>query len=228
MLFLLMTLAVVSAEMNSIVGHKSAYLFEDTDCDEDVETSWLPNDDIRRSWGVRPTGSGKWGYSANVPPYSPPYQKTGHPSDVFDGDAESGYVWKTVSLLGENCPADSTNCKILTIGGDEVAAYNQGSEGRRCYNCHGVSSCANPEMTAHPMCSTAICDYCEGLSASMVFDTESPALIKEVSVTVQNERRSPRSIKVYYSPRERGGPVLRVRFPHDGEPAAGRGVVRRC
>ena len=206
MLFLLMTLAVVSAEMNSIVGHKSAYLFEDTDCDEDVETSWLPNDDIRRSWGVSPTGSGKWGYSANVPPYSPPYQKTGHPSDVFDGDAESGYVWKTVSLLGENCPADSTNCKILTIGGDEVAAYNQGSEGRRCYNCHGVSSCANPEMTAHPMCSTAICDYCEGLSASMVFDTESPALIKEVSVTVQNERRSPRSIKVFYSPESVVGP----------------------
>ena len=206
MSFLLMILAVVSAEMNSIVGRGSSFLFEDSDCDTEAELAWLPNDDIRRSWGVRPTGYGKWGYSANVPPYSPPYQKTGHPADVFDGDAASGYVWKTVSLNGEDCPADSTNCQILTIDGNTIAAYNQGAGGRVCHGCHGVSGCSDEAMTAHPMCSTAVCDYCENLNAVMAFDTESPALIKSVGITIQNERRSPRTIKVYYSPESIVGP----------------------
>ena len=58
MSFLLMILAVVSAEMNSIVGRGSSFLFEDSDCDTEAELAWLPNDDIRRSWGVRPTGYG--------------------------------------------------------------------------------------------------------------------------------------------------------------------------
>ena len=199
LMLLLMTVMVVSAEVNSVVAHPSAVLFDDDRCTSVASMSWLPSDELRHSWGSRPKGYGKWGYTANVPPYIPPYQTTGHPADVFDGDQDTGFVWKTASIASENCPADSGNCQILTINGDDIAAYNQKDGGRRCYGCQGVSACTDVEMSAHPLCSTAMCEYCENLSAYMIFDTQNPALIQTIAVTVQNERRSPRTIVVYYA-----------------------------
>ena len=116
---MLMTGIVVSAENRAFVGQPNTFFFDSGDCEEEGVDSWLPNESIRESWGARPSGYGKWGYTANLPPYSPRYQKTGHPADIFDGDNTSGYVWKTVSLSGDNCPADSTNCQVITLD-DEV------------------------------------------------------------------------------------------------------------
>ena len=107
-------------------------------------------------WGTRPEGYGKWGYTANLPPYSPRYQKTGHPADIFDGDSTTGYVWKTVSLTGDNCPADSTNCKTAVLGNEHLTIYNQLEGGRKCYGCQGVAACANEDFTVSPLCANAV------------------------------------------------------------------------
>ena len=130
---------------------------------------------------------------------------------MFDGDSTSGFVWKTVTLSNEECPSDNSNCQILTINGDEIAAYNQKQGGRRCYGCQGVSTCSGVEMSAHPLCSTAVCEYCENLNAYMMFDTVTPALVQTIGITVQNERRSPRVINVYYSRDSISGPFYLFR-----------------
>lgn len=207
----LMILAVVSVNADSVVAHPSSIYFDDARCTTEASLRWLPDDELRQSWGSRPKGYGKWGYTANVPPYIPPYQTTGHPADVFDGDSTSGFVWKTVTLSNEECPSDNSNCHILTINGDEIAAYNQKQGGRRCYGCQGVSTCSGVEMSAHPLCSTAVCEYCENLNAYMMFDTVTPALVQTIGITVQNERRSPRVINVYYSRDSISGPFYLFR-----------------
>ena len=204
-MLLLMTVMVVSAEISSVVAHPSSILFEDDRCDSAASMSWLPTDEIRQSWGSRPKGYGKWGYTANVPPYVPPYQTTGHPADVFDGEDTTGFIWKTISIVSESCHNNTDNCQMLTINGDRIAAYNQKEGGRRCSGCQGVSTCTD-DVSAHPACSTAMCDWCENLSASMVFDTQKPALIQAINVTIQNERRSPRTIVVYYARDSISGP----------------------
>ena len=206
-----MILAVVSVNADSVVAHPSSIYFDDARCTTEASLRWLPDDELRQSWGSRPKGYGKWGYTANVPPYIPPYQTTGHPADVFDGDSTSGFVWKTVTLSNEECPSDNSNCQILTINGDEIAAYNQKQGGRRCYGCQGVSTCSGVEMSAHPLCSTAVCEYCENLNAYMMFDTVTPALVQTIGITVQNERRSPRVINVYYSRDSISGPFYLFR-----------------
>lgn len=96
-----MILAVVSVNADSVVAHPSSIYFDDARCTTEASLRWLPDDELRQSWGSRPKGYGKWGYTANVPPYIPPYQTTGHPADVFDGDSTSGFVWKTVTLSNE-------------------------------------------------------------------------------------------------------------------------------
>ena len=193
-----MAVFAVSADSSAIVGRVSTVKIPAA-CGSSGFLEFLPNDAIRRSWGDRPTGYGKWGYAANVPPYSPPYQKTGHPADVFDGDLSTGYVWKTVSVAKEDCPQDSTNCQQLTVNGLKIAAYNQGVGGRRCSGCQGVSGCEIKEQTVLPICSTAVCDYCENLNAVMSFDTMEYLLVRNVSITIRGEHRSPRSFKFYYS-----------------------------
>ena len=195
---MLMAVLAVSADSSAVVGRVSTVKIPAA-CGSSGFLEFLPNDAIRRSWGNRPTGYGKWGYAANVPPYSPPYQKTGHPADVFDGDLSTGYVWKTVSVAKEDCPQDSTNCQQLTVNGVKLAAYNQGVGGRRCSGCQGVSGCDKPEQTVLPICSTAVCNYCKNLNAVMSFDTMEYLLVRNVSITIRGEHRSPRSFKFYYS-----------------------------
>ena len=111
-MLLLMTVMVVSAEISSVVAHPSSILFEDDRCDSAASMSWLPTDEIRQSWGSRPKGYGKWGYTANVPPYVPPYQTTGHPADVFDGEDTTGFIWKTISIVSESCHNNTDNCLV--------------------------------------------------------------------------------------------------------------------
>ena len=148
----LMILAVVSVNADSVVAHPSSIYFDDARCTTEASLRWLPDDELRQSWGSRPKGYGKWGYTANVPPYIPPYQTTGHPADVFDGDSTSGFVWKTVTLSNEECPSDNSNCQILTINGDEIAAYNQKQGGRRCLSgCFDVLRCGD-------VCSPSVLD----------------------------------------------------------------------
>ena len=206
-LCMLMAVIAVSAELNAIVGRMSTVKIP-APCRSEGFLEFLPNDAIRRSWGERPTGYGKWGYAANLPPYSPPYQKTGHPADVFDGDLSTGYVWKTVSVAKEDCPQDSTNCQQLTVNGLKIAAYNQGVGGRRCHECRGVSGCEEPSQTVLPICSTAVCSYCENLNAVMSFDTLEYLLVRNVSITVRGEHRSPRTFKFYYSVEGIEGPYM--------------------
>ena len=207
-LCMLMTFFVVSADISAVVGRVSTVEFPSEDCGGAGYLELLPNDAIRSSWGDRPAGYGKWGYAANLPPYSPPYQKTGHPADVFDGDMTTGYVWKTVSVAQEDCPQDSTNCQQLTASGIKLAAYNQGAGGRRCHECLGVSGCEDASQTVLPICSTAVCSYCDNLDAVMSFDTMEYLLVENVSIVIRGERRSPRSFKFYYSVESIEGPYM--------------------
>lgn len=204
-LCLLMAVLAVSVDPYAVVGRVSTVKFT-ADCQPRAYFEFLPNDAIRRSWGDRPTGYGKWGYAANVPPYSPPYQKTGHPADVFDGDLSTGYVWETVSVAKEDCPQDSTNCQQMTVNGLKLAAYNQGVGGRRCHGCKGVPNCEFVNMTVLPICSTSVCSYCENLDAVMSFDTMEYLTVENVSITIRGEHRSVRSFKFYYSVESIEGP----------------------
>ena len=65
---MLMAVIAVSAELNAIVGRMSTVKIP-APCRSEGFLEFLPNDAIRRSWGERPTGYGKWGYAANLPPY---------------------------------------------------------------------------------------------------------------------------------------------------------------
>ena len=117
-------------------------------------------------------------------------------------------MWKTVSLSGDNCPTDSTNCQVLNINDEVITVYNQAYGGRKCYGCLGVTGCSNVTKTVSPLCSTATCDYCNNLKATMKFDIGNLASVKEIAFTVQNERRSPRSLVITYSTDSIEGPFF--------------------
>ena len=81
--------------------------------------TWLPDDEMRASWGSRGVENGKWGFVSESTPYCPVSQVSGSVYDVFDGDNASGFVWKTVSL-NEKCPVDSINC--IEEDGENIVA----------------------------------------------------------------------------------------------------------
>ena len=88
----------------------------------DSEFTWLPNDALRSSWSSAEVENGKWGFVSQSAPFCPVSQVSGSIFNLFDGDNNSGFVWKTVSL-NEKCPVDSINCVEKTEDGQVVALY---------------------------------------------------------------------------------------------------------
>ena len=117
-LLLLATLAVAvyaneKSELSSAVSVNKNVVIADS------AFTWLPNDEMRSSWGSRGAENGKWGFVSEGTPYCPVSQVSGSVYDVFDGDNASGFVWKTVSL-NEKCPVDSINC--IEEDGESIVA----------------------------------------------------------------------------------------------------------
>ena len=150
----------------------------------DSAFTWLPDDSLRSSWGSREAENGKWGFVSQSAPFCPVSQVSGSIFNIFDGDINSGFVWKTVSL-NEKCPVDSINCVEKMEENGIVAHYNQAQDGKKCTS-----------------------SYCENLSASVVFDTEKLVLVQSVAMYIQNSSKAPRSWRILYSFEDVNGPFV--------------------
>lgn len=106
-LLLALTAVAVSVETNN--NYESTVFVNKDVVITDSKFVWLPDDELRASWGSRDVENGKWGFVSEGAPYSPVSQVSGSVFNIFDGDLTSGFVWKAVSL-SEKCPVDSINC----------------------------------------------------------------------------------------------------------------------
>ncbi len=106
---LLLVLAAVAVSVETNMNYESTVLVNKDVVVTDSKFMWLPDDELRASWGSRDVENGKWGFVSEKVPYSPVSQVSGSVFNIFDGDLTSGFVWKAVSL-SEKCPVDSSNC----------------------------------------------------------------------------------------------------------------------
>ena len=169
----------------------------------DSQFTWIPDETLRSSWGIREDENGKWGFVQQSAPFCPVSQVSGSVSNLFDGDDASGFVWKAVSL-NEKCPVDSTNCVEELRDGDVVALwgsglavtcrYNQKKGGKKCF--------------AEGQACSEDCSFCDNLSASVVFDTEKLVMVQNVELSIQNAASAPRAWTISYSFEGLEGPFL--------------------
>ena len=105
---LLLAVAAVAVSMNANDDFESTVYVNKDVVVTDTKFKWLPDDELRASWGSQQE-NGQWGFVSGNAPYSTVSHVSGSVFNIFDGDNSSGFVWKAVSL-NEKCPVDSINC----------------------------------------------------------------------------------------------------------------------
>lgn len=105
---LLLAIAAVAVSVNTNDDFESTVYVNKDVVVTDTKFKWLPDDELRASWGSQQE-NGQWGFVSGNAPYLPVSHVSGSVFNIFDGDNSSGFVWKAVSLK-EKCPVDSINC----------------------------------------------------------------------------------------------------------------------
>lgn len=120
LLCLLLAVMAVAVSANDANTYDSTVFVNKDVVVTDSQFTWIPDEALRASWGIRGDENGKWGFVSQSAPYCPVSQVSGSISNLFDGDNASGFVWKAVSLK-EKCPVGEINCVEEDRDGSVVA-----------------------------------------------------------------------------------------------------------
>ena len=102
--FLLLVLFAVAVGVKPLGDFESVVYVNRDVVLADSPFDWFPTEEMRSSWVQGEVENGKWSF-----PVFPVSQVSGSVYSIVDGDVNSGFVWKTVSLE-EKCLPDSVNC----------------------------------------------------------------------------------------------------------------------